>query len=136
MKTGHEFGMVGILIFYWNKITLRDDYNHIQVLLGYFKDSRYIKVNGKPVLLSIDQNYFLILKKTILIWREVVKKQAFLICILVLLKLMYFRGVNEDGLIFHLIFNLILPEDQLLLNDSVLKRYFYQFLKIMGIQLK
>jgi hypothetical protein len=39
-----------------------DDYNHIQVLLSYFKDSRYIKVNGKPVLLSIDQNYFLILK--------------------------------------------------------------------------
>jgi hypothetical protein len=40
-----------------------DDYNHIQVLLGYFKDSRYIKVNGKPVLLSIDQNYFLILRQ-------------------------------------------------------------------------
>jgi hypothetical protein len=28
-------------------------------------------------LLSIDQNYFLILKKTILIWREVVKKAGF-----------------------------------------------------------
>jgi hypothetical protein len=40
-----------------------DDYNHIQVLLSYFKDSRYIKVNGKPVLLSIDQNYFLILRQ-------------------------------------------------------------------------
>lgn len=54
-----------------------DDYNHIQVLIKYFKDDRYIKVDGKPIFVIYRPKFFPNIKKTIEIWREEVKKAGF-----------------------------------------------------------
>lgn len=114
-----------------------DDYNHIQVLLSYFKDSRYIKVNGKPVFVIYRPKLFPDIKKTILIWREVVKKAGFPDLYIGFAETNeYFRGVNEDGFDFSFDFQPNFARRPATLNDSVLKRYFYQFLKIMGIPIK
>jgi len=54
-----------------------DDVKHIEHLLNYFKDSRYIKVNGKPVFIVYRTNLFPDINKTIQVWREIVKKAGF-----------------------------------------------------------
>jgi len=54
-----------------------DDLAHIQHLIPYFKDSRYIKVNGKPIFILYRPNLFPDIKKTISIWRAAVKEAGF-----------------------------------------------------------
>jgi len=54
-----------------------DDRDHIKHLLPYFKDERYIKVNGKPVFIIYRPNLFPDIFTTIKIWREEVKKAGF-----------------------------------------------------------
>lgn len=54
-----------------------DDRNHIQVLIKYFRDERYIKVEGKPVFIIYRPKLFPDIQKTIAIWREEVKKSGF-----------------------------------------------------------
>tara|TARA_R110002124_G_scaffold267533_5_gene434805 strand:- start:2521 stop:3612 length:1092 start_codon:yes stop_codon:yes gene_type:complete len=54
-----------------------DDRNHIQHLITYFKDDRYIKVNGKPVFIIYRPKFFPDIEKTIKIWREEVKRAGF-----------------------------------------------------------
>lgn len=54
-----------------------DDYNHIQVLIQYFRDDRYIKVNGKPVFVIYRPKFFPNIEKTIEVWRDEVKKAGF-----------------------------------------------------------
>lgn len=43
--------------------SLEDDLNHIRFLLNIFEDPRYIRIDNKPVSLSINLIFFLILSK-------------------------------------------------------------------------
>ncbi len=54
-----------------------DDRNHILHLIHYFKDDRYIKVDGKPVFIIYRPKFFPNIEKTIEIWREEVKRAGF-----------------------------------------------------------
>lgn len=54
--------------------SFEDDIKHINYLFQYFKDDRYIKVNGKPVFAVYRTNLFPDIKKTAEIWREEAKK--------------------------------------------------------------
>lgn len=54
-----------------------DDLQHINHLIDYFKDNRYIKVNGKPVFIIYRPNLFPDIEKTIAIWRTAVKEAGF-----------------------------------------------------------
>jgi lipopolysaccharide biosynthesis protein len=54
-----------------------DDLAHIEHLIAFFKDDRYIKVNGKPVFIIYRPNLFPDIQKTIAIWRRVVKEAGF-----------------------------------------------------------
>jgi lipopolysaccharide biosynthesis protein len=57
--------------------SFEDDLEHIQHLITYFKDDRYIKVNGKPVFVIYRPRLFQDIKQTIALWREEVKKAGF-----------------------------------------------------------
>jgi lipopolysaccharide biosynthesis protein len=52
-----------------------DDVNHIKYLIKFFKDPRYIRVDGKPVLLIYRTTKFPDIDKTIGIWRHEAKKE-------------------------------------------------------------
>jgi lipopolysaccharide biosynthesis protein len=54
-----------------------DDKAHIEHLIPYFKDDRYIKVDGKPVFIIYRPRLFPDIQKTITIWRDAVKKAGF-----------------------------------------------------------
>ena len=54
-----------------------DDLAFINNLLPIFKDNRYIKVDGKPMLLVYRVDLFPDMKKTVAIWREVAKAEGF-----------------------------------------------------------
>ncbi|MGC4041468.1 MAG: glycoside hydrolase family 99-like domain-containing protein [Flavobacterium sp.] len=54
-----------------------DDRNHILHLLHYFKDERYIKVDGRPVFIIYRPKFFPDIEKTIQIFREETKKAGF-----------------------------------------------------------
>ncbi|QEC70268.1 glycosyl hydrolase [Panacibacter ginsenosidivorans] len=53
-----------------------DDIKHIQTLLPYFKDKRYIKVNGKPVLAIYRSALLPDIKNTLLLWRKEAAKEG------------------------------------------------------------
>lgn len=57
--------------------SVEDDLNHINQLISYFKDDRYIKVDGKPIFIIYRPNFFPDIENTIKIWREEVKKAGF-----------------------------------------------------------
>lgn len=54
--------------------SFEDDVDHIKHLFEYFKDERYIRVDGKPVFAVYRTNLFPDIKKTAQIWREEAKK--------------------------------------------------------------
>jgi len=54
-----------------------DDAAHIQHLISYFKDERYIKVDEKPMFIIYKPNFFPDIQKTIAIWRAAVKEAGF-----------------------------------------------------------
>lgn len=54
-----------------------DDRVHMQHLITYFKDDRYIKIEGKPVFVIYRPRLFPDIEKTISIWREMVKEAGF-----------------------------------------------------------
>ncbi|WP_264566711.1 glycoside hydrolase family 99-like domain-containing protein [Flavobacterium sp. N3904] len=54
-----------------------DDLAHIQHLIPYFKDERYIKVNGKPIFIIYRPKLFPDIQKTISIWRKAVQDVGF-----------------------------------------------------------
>lgn len=54
-----------------------DDKKHIEHLIEYFKDDRYIKVNGKPIFIIYRPKLLPHVEKTIKIWRDAVKKAGF-----------------------------------------------------------
>jgi lipopolysaccharide biosynthesis protein len=57
--------------------SLEDDANHIKELITYFKDSRYIKVNGKPVFIVYRPKLFPDMRATAALWRKIVKEHGF-----------------------------------------------------------
>ena len=54
-----------------------DDVKHISHLLTYFKDTRYIKVNEKPIFIIYRPELFPNINKTIQTWKEAVKREGF-----------------------------------------------------------
>ncbi len=58
------------------KYSHEDDLQHIRSLLPYFKDSRYIRIDGKPVFAIYKSTQFPDMKKTISIWRDEAKKEG------------------------------------------------------------
>jgi lipopolysaccharide biosynthesis protein len=57
--------------------SFEDDAEHIQYLISYFKDDRYIKVEGKPMFIIYRPYLFPDIQKTIMIWRTAVKEAGF-----------------------------------------------------------
>ena len=63
-----------------NKVLLKQDYSeaddlkHIRHLITYFKDTRYIKVNEKPIFIVYRPELFPDIKRTIKIWRDEAQK--------------------------------------------------------------
>lgn len=53
-----------------------DDRNHIRYLISYFKDDRYIKVNGKPIFAFYKADVFPDMNKTVQIFREEARKEG------------------------------------------------------------
>ena len=51
-----------------------DDRNHINFLLPYFKDPRYIKIDGKPLFIIYKPELFPDIKTSTRIWREEARK--------------------------------------------------------------
>jgi len=54
-----------------------DDLAHILHLISFFKDDRYIKVNGKPIFIIYRPNLFPDIQKTIENWRAAVREAGF-----------------------------------------------------------
>ncbi|TAG99833.1 MAG: glycosyl hydrolase [Sphingobacteriales bacterium] len=57
--------------------SLNDDLNHIKYLIPFFKDDRYIKIDGKPVFLMYRTELHPQIKEATEIWRNEVKKAGF-----------------------------------------------------------
>ncbi|WP_379968519.1 glycoside hydrolase family 99-like domain-containing protein [Epilithonimonas sp. UC225_85] len=58
------------------KYSSDDDRDHIKFLLPIFKDSRYIKIEGKPVFVIYKSDELPSAKETIKIWREEAAKEG------------------------------------------------------------
>jgi len=56
---------------------LEDDYDHIQYLLQFFKDERYIKIDGKPVFLMYRTELHPNINAAVEVWRTEAKKAGF-----------------------------------------------------------
>lgn len=57
--------------------SLEDDRKHIQYLIQFFKDDRYIKIDNKPMLLMYRSESHSNIKKATAIWREEAIKAGF-----------------------------------------------------------
>jgi lipopolysaccharide biosynthesis protein len=53
-----------------------DDLNHIRVLIPYFKDSRYIRINGKPVFAVYNSTFLPDAERTVNVWRREAAKHG------------------------------------------------------------
>jgi hypothetical protein len=58
------------------RYSLEDDVQHITSLIPYFKDSRYIKIDGKPVFAVYSASRIPDVSQTIRVWREVAQKHG------------------------------------------------------------
>lgn len=56
---------------------IQDDIEHIQYLIRFFKDKRYIKINNRPVLAMYRSELHPQIHKATEIWRQEVKKAGF-----------------------------------------------------------
>ena len=111
-----------------------DDFNHIQLLISYFMDNRYIKVNGKPIFIIYRPKLFPNIKKTIMLWRDAVKKAGFPDLYIGFSETTeYLNGVINDGFDFSFDFQPNFSNRPATLHDSVVKRYFHKFLKTLKI---
>ncbi|SCX92389.1 Glycosyltransferase WbsX [Nonlabens sp. Hel1_33_55] len=59
------------------KYSSEDDLNHIHHLFEYFKDDRYIKVDGKPVFIVYRPDLFPDMTATLSLWRNEAQKAGF-----------------------------------------------------------
>lgn len=57
--------------------SLEDDRDHIRYLIPFFKDDRYIKIDGKPVFLMYRSELHPQINEAAQLWREEVKKAGF-----------------------------------------------------------
>ncbi len=57
--------------------SLADDLKHIQYLIPFFKDPRYLKINGKPVFLMYRSELHPEILAATNLWREEAKKEGF-----------------------------------------------------------
>ena len=57
--------------------SLEDDKNHIGYLIPFFKDERYIKIDGKPVFIVYRSELHPDIKEATKIWRDEVQKAGF-----------------------------------------------------------
>lgn len=57
--------------------SIKDDIEHFKYLLPYFKDSRYIKVNGKPVFCVYRPALFPDFDKSVETWQSLAKDEGF-----------------------------------------------------------
>ena len=57
--------------------SFEDDLAHIQYLIPYFQDERYIKVKGKPMFIVYRPKLFPDIEKTISLWRKAVQEAGF-----------------------------------------------------------
>lgn len=88
-----------------NQVLLKQDYsevddrNHIKFLLPYFKDERYIKVDGKPVFIFYKPDLFPDMKKTLTIFREEAAKEGveLYLCRFERVNGLAGEGINELG---------------------------------------
>lgn len=56
--------------------TREDDLDHIRVLIDYFRDSRYIRVDGKPFFVIYKPELFPNINKTLELWRNEARKEG------------------------------------------------------------
>lgn len=57
--------------------SLKDDYDHIQYLIPFFKDKRYIKIEGKPVYMMYRSELHPNINEAAELWRSEAKKAGF-----------------------------------------------------------
>jgi lipopolysaccharide biosynthesis protein len=79
------------------KYSAEDDRKHIQSLIPYFKDKRYIRVNDKPVISIYRTTSFPDIKSTLKIWREEAAKHDLELYICRFESLKYGKEFLKDG---------------------------------------
>lgn len=65
------------LVLIEQKYNLQDDLDHIHYLIRFFKDDRYIQIDGKPVMLIYRSELHPQIKEATDLWRKEVKKAGF-----------------------------------------------------------
>lgn len=119
------------------KYSEEDDYNHIQELISYFKDARYIKVNEKPMFIIYRPNLFPDIKSTIALWRAEVKKAGFPDMYLGCAKTSEYESlINNDGFDFAFEFQPNFSNRPKPIKNNFLRRYSYEFLRRIKSPLK
>lgn len=114
-----------------------DDRQHMQVLLEYFNDDRYIKVNGKPVFIIYRPKLFPNIKETIKIWREAVKAAGFPDLYIGFARTFeYTDAVDKEGFDFAFEFQPNFANRPDTLNDSTYKRYFHAAMRKINLKVK
>jgi lipopolysaccharide biosynthesis protein len=122
-----------------------DDRKHIRALLPYFKDDRYIKVDGKPVFAIYRSTHIPALEKTIRIWREEAAKEGIELYICRFENFGQFgKSYLECGFDAAIEFQPF-AKNFYLLREQLIKRWYkgnsglrvcQKFLKIIGLQKK
>lgn len=77
-----------------------DDRNHIQHLLTYFKDERYIRVDGKPFFAFYKPDLFPNIKRTLEIFREEARKEKIELYLTWFERWIGWQGENHEDLGF------------------------------------
>lgn len=114
-----------------------DDFNHIQTLITYFKDSRYIKVNGKPVFIVYRPNLFPNIKSTIALWRAEVKKAGFEDLYIGYAKNTDYKPlIDEEGFDFSFDFQPNFSNRPPSIKNHFFKRYLHAFFQKIKMPLK
>ena len=114
-----------------------DDFNHIQELITYFNDERYIKVNGKPMFIIYRPNLFPDIRRTIALWRTEVKKAGFPDLYIGCTKAVDYENLlNENGFDFAFEFQPSFSNRPQPIKNSFLRRYFIEFLRRIKAPLK
>ncbi len=111
-----------------------DDLRHIKELITYFKDERYIKVQGKPMFIIYRPKLFPDIEKTISLWREEVKKAGFPDLYIGFARTFEYKGeVTKDGFDFAFTFQPNFEARPDILKNSKVKRYFYEFARRLNL---
>ena len=114
-----------------------DDFNHIQELITYFNDERYIKVNGKPMFIIYRPNLFPDIRRTIALWRAEVKKAGFPDLYIGCTKAVDYENLlNENGFDFAFEFQPSFSNRPQPIKNSFLRRYFIEFLRRIKAPIK